>query len=217
MTTTVLKASITIWQRKIIYRKNTLLTRGICRLKHLSSPDKSYNIDLLGTLPENNNWQVREGGYDTTQFMIDWDNKQSYLWRLTQNASKRSVVNIRFRREDCEPCSARNRCTRNTRHKRREVTILSPQAHYEAQQLALQRQRTPDFKNCYVVRAGIEGTVSQATVALGGRRSRYRGMEKTHFQHVVIAAAINLLRVLAWLNEIPRSVPHPSSFAALAT
>jgi transposase len=201
-----------------------IVDQGYMSVEALVESQQAYNIDLLGTLPENNNWQAREGGYDTTQFTIDWDNKratcpqgkQSYLWRLTQNASQRSVVNIRFRREDCEPCSARNRCTRNTKHKRRMLTVLAPRAHYEAQQLARQRQHTIDFKSRYAVRAGVEGTMSQATVALGGRRSRYRGMQKTHFQYVAIAAAINLLRVLAWLDEVPRSVTRPSRFVALA-
>jgi IS5 family transposase len=36
------------------------------------------------------------------------------------------------------------------------------------------------------------------------RRSRYRGLAKTHLQHILIATAINLVRVVAWLTD-----PHP--------
>ena len=48
------------------------------------------------------------------------------------------------------------------------------------------------------------------------RRSRYRGMEKTHFQHLVIATAINLVRTLAWLEGEPLAKTRTSKFAALA-
>jgi transposase len=64
-------------------------------------------------------------------------------------------------------------------------------------------------------RAGIEGTLSQSAFALDMRRSRYRGLEKTHLQHVLTASAINLLRAFAWLEGIPRTKTRKSHFAAL--
>jgi transposase len=106
-------------------------------------------------------------------------------------------------------------CTDN-HEKRRTLTLLAPQAHYEAQQSARQRQQTPDFKAACHVRAGVEGTLSQAACALGARRSRYRGMDKTHLQHLVVAAAINLLPVVDWLNEVPRARTPKLRFARLA-
>ncbi|MBK9055324.1 MAG: hypothetical protein IPL78_31820 [Chloroflexi bacterium] len=42
-------------------------------------------------------------------------------------------------------------------------------------------------------------------------------MAKAHLQHLATAAATNLLRVIAWLNEVPRSVTPKSHFALLAT
>jgi transposase len=62
----------------------------------------------------------------------------------------------------------------------------------------------------------VEGTMSQAAHVLGARRSRYRGIDKTHLQHLGVAAAINLLRVVNWLNEIPRAQTPQSRFARLA-
>jgi len=47
------------------------------------------------------------------------------------------------------------------------------------------------------------------------RRSRYIGLAKTHLQHILAAAAINLLRVGNWLEEIPLAKTRRSSFAAL--
>jgi len=70
----------------------------------------------------------------------------------------------------------------------------------EALQAARTRQQTPEFKREYALRAGIEATISQGVRAFGLRRSRYCGEAKTHLQHLGIAAAINLVRVGAWLG-----------------
>jgi transposase len=52
--------------------------------------------------------------------------------------------------------------------------------------------------------------------AFGLRRTRYQGLKKTHLQHVAIAAAINIDRIVAWLEERPRATTRTSRFAALA-
>jgi transposase len=124
-------------------------------------------------------------------------------------------VKIKFRQVDCAICSALALCT-NNREKRRTLTILAPQFHYETQQQARQRQQTDDFKDACHVRAGVEGTMSQVAHAFGARRSRYRGIDKTHLQHLCVAAAVNLLRVVNWLNDIPRAQTPQSRFARLA-
>ena len=41
-------------------------------------------------------------------------------------------------------------------------------------------------------------------------------MAKTHLQHVAIAVAINIDRMVAWLEERPRATTRTSRFAALA-
>jgi len=40
-------------------------------------------------------------------------------------------------------------------------------------------------------------------------------MAKTHVQHVATAAAINIDRIVAWLDERPRATTRTSRFAAL--
>jgi hypothetical protein len=64
-------------------------------------------------------------------------------------------------------------------------------------------------------RAGIEGTMSQAVVALGMRRSRYRGSAKTHVQHVATAAACNMKRLINWWNDVPFATTKQSRFSLL--
>ena len=98
----------------------------------------------------------------------------------------------------------------------REVTLI-PEAAYLALQLARQRQRTDTFAQRYALRAGVEGTLSQAVNTLDLRRARYFGLAKTHLQHLLTAAALNLLRVANWLLGVPRAKTRRSHFAALAT
>jgi IS5 family transposase len=48
------------------------------------------------------------------------------------------------------------------------------------------------------------------------RQARYRGLAKTHLQHVATATAMNLVRLSAWLQGLPRAQTRRSHFAALA-
>lgn len=82
----------------------------------------------------------------------------------------------------------------------RRTLTLRPREQHEALQTARLRQRTSAFVQQYALREGIEATISQGVRAFGMRRSRYIGEEKTHLQHVGIAAAINVVRVVAWLD-----------------
>ena len=52
--------------------------------------------------------------------------------------------------------------------------------------------------------------------AFGLRRGRYRGLARTHLQHVATAAAIDLQRLAAWFRAVPRAATRTSRFAALA-
>jgi transposase len=47
-------------------------------------------------------------------------------------------------------------------------------------------------------------------------KNRDIGLAKTHLQHVITATAINVVRVAAWLEGIPRANTRRSAFAALA-
>jgi hypothetical protein len=81
---------------------------------------------------------------------------------------------------------------------------LHPQAQYQALQAARAWYASGEGKQRYQHRAGVECTLSQGVRAFGLRRTRYRGLAKTHLQHVATAAAINMDRLVAWLDEYPR-------------
>jgi len=201
-----------------------IVDQGYTSVDLLMKAHETYAIDFIGPIPDDNSWQARLGGYDSTQFVIDWgkqcatcpQGKQSCSWTAALTKSQRPVVKIKFRQSECAACLARDLCTHNTQESRRTLTILAPQSHYEAQLTARSYQETTEFKERYAVRAGVEGTISQAAFTLEARRARYRGMLKVHFQHIATSTAINLLRVIAWLNEVPRSATPQSHFARLA-
>ncbi|MFI8456957.1 transposase [Kitasatospora sp. NPDC085464] len=45
------------------------------------------------------------------------------------------------------------------------------------------------------LRAGVEGTISQALDVTGPRQARYRGLPKVSLQHAFSATAINITRL----------------------
>jgi len=47
------------------------------------------------------------------------------------------------------------------------------------------------------------------------RRSRYIGLDKTHLQHIGIASAINLVRIVAWIDGDPLAPTRVSAFERL--
>jgi len=120
---------------------------------------------------------------------------------------------IDFSSTDCRPCSVRSICPRS---KRRRALGFRPRKQYEALQEARQRIESEEGRQLYNRRAGIEETISQGVRAFGMRQTRYRGLAKTHLQHIATAAAINLDRLIAWFDDVPRATTRTSKFAILA-
>ena len=122
------------------------------------------------------------------------------------------LTRVKFLSTDCAPCPVRSECTKHTRR----TLSFHEQPLFEAIQRRKQEQHTEVFQQSYGKRSGIEGTISQGMVALGTRRSRYRGQDKTHLQVVLTAAAMNLTRVLNWYDEKPRAQTRVTRFGRLA-
>jgi transposase len=182
-----------------------------------------YGIELVGPMRPNGSWQAKiAGGYSLDQFKINWktkrvtcpQGKKSKSWTPTQDAWGNAVVYIKFSRTDCRLCPCRASCTRRETEPR-SLTIR-PQAEHQALESYRQQQQTADWKTRYNRRAGIEGTLSQGVNAFGLRRSRYMSLAKTHLQHVLTGAAINVVRMVAWLQGQPHAKTQGSRFAALA-
>jgi len=61
----------------------------------------------------------------------------------------------------------------------------------------------------------IEATHSQGIRRSALRRSRYIGLDKTHLQHILIATALNFIRLDAWLSGVPLAKTRFSRFKQL--
>jgi transposase len=140
--------------------------------------------------------------------------KVSTKWQPGTDAAGNEAIFVRFARADCAGCAQRSLCTKS-KTAGRELS-LRPEAQYLALQSARQCQKSSVFLKDYGLRAGIEGTLSQGVRTCGMRRSRYIGETKTHLQHVMIAAALNLLRMVSWLMKMPLATTRRSSLVALA-
>jgi transposase len=182
-----------------------------------------YDIMLRGPARPNPNWQATmEGAYTVADFTVDWEGRQVHCpqgkaaasWSERVDATGRSYIQVRFRQQDCRACGMRAFCTQAAEAPR--SLTLHPQAEFEALQAARAWYRSAEGQERYQRRAGVEGTLSQGVRAFGLRYAKYRGLTKTHFQHVATAAAINMERLVAWLNERPRAKTRTSRFAALA-
>jgi transposase len=189
----------------------------------LVASQHDYHVTLTGPMRQDQSWQAHdEQAFDTSQFVIDWDQevvtcpqgKQSRYWKPATGPRGKPTIQVLFDKKDCAGCAVRSRCTRSKAGPR-ELT-LHPKAQQMALQAARERQQTEPFKELYKRRAGIEGTISQAAFALGMRRTRYRGIKKTHLHHIATATAINLQRCIDWLWGVPRSKTYTSHFARLA-
>jgi transposase len=165
--------------------------------------------------------------------VLDWDAHQarcpqghtSVKWTPGHDVSGDPVFRIRFDKATCRACPTRHVCT-TAKEAPRQLTVR-PQAHHEAMQAARQRQETPEFKEKYALRSGVESSLSQGIRRFAVRQSRYRGLARTHLQQLLTATAMNIVRVIAWLKGTPlgerrrkpghfaRLAPHPLSRQAV--
>jgi len=198
---------------------------GYVAVDNLRAAEQRYHIDLVGPVGGGSSWQANANqGFDVSCFVIDWDSQvvtcpqghPSQSWQLRREKYGHEYIAARFAPSDCRACPRLADCTQSKRKVR--TVSFKPQAEYETLQAARARQETEDFKQRYKKRAGMEGTISQATRAFDLRRSRYLGLAKTHLQHLATAAAINLTRTVQWIEAAnkPKVAPYRAPFAALA-
>ena len=201
-----------------------LLSSGYVAAAVLVSSQQRHAVDVVGPTLSDNSWQARQAdGLDVTCFAIDWEaqqvtcpaGKSSVRWTAghDKQGDGQAVIAIQFAADDCRTCPLRTRCTQAKAGPR--TMKLRPRDQHEALQVARQRQTTEAFKQLYAGRAGIEGTLSQGVRAFGLRQANYIGQAKTHLQHILIAIAINIVRVVAWIWDIPRTTTRLSPFTRL--
>ncbi len=188
-----------------------LLDTGYINADVLASSQHRFGIEVVSPAHPDVKWQANTNqGIDASQFVIDWEHKQatcpqgktSVSWTPTFDPRHHEVIKIRFSTKDCQVCPVVSLCT-------------SSKSRAPPLQAARKLQATKEFSEQYALRQGIEATISQGVRAFGLRRSRYIGLDKTHLQHLGIAAAINMVRVVAWLDGDELAPTRVSAFQRL--
>jgi len=187
----------------------------------LVSSARDFGVTLVTPLLSDCSAQAKAAaGYDKTAFAVDFDNQQatcpqgahSTSWSPCRQRGIDTIV-VKFAVADCRPCPARADCTRSQRLARQ--LTLRPREVHEAQAAAHATQTSDQWKAEYATRAGVEGTMHQAVTATGIRHARYRGIDKTRLQHNIAAAALNLIRLDAYLTGKPLDRGRTSHLARL--
>jgi transposase len=205
-----------------LHRENRLPEAHFVDMGYLSAVDlhraqADYGVNLVGFLREDASWQTQTG-YDISAFEIDWQAERvtcpegtvSTSWN-TYTDEKRTRIRVAFPQSSCATCPARDACTRG---KRRHLSFPE-QAVFESRDQRRTEQKTIAFQQAYQRRSGVEGTMSQGAFVLGMRRTRYRGLEKVHLQHILTATAMNLTRAMNWLDRRPKSRTRKTRFGRL--
>jgi transposase len=199
-----------------------LVDTGYVDSELLANSQQEYGVDLFGPTRGDVKPQAQAGaGFDAQQFTVDWEahaaicpaGRRSMSWTPAVDNRDNDVIKLKFAGADCRECEYQADCTGSS-PPRRTLTIR-PRDQYAALQAARARQHSAEFKVQYGQRAGIEGTLSQGIRAFELRRAKYIGVAKTRVQHLLTAAAMNVVRVSMWLDETPRSTTRQSAFVRL--
>jgi transposase len=209
-------------------KKNGLLPaehvvdKGYTDSRTLVESKRDYDVTVIGPVADDPGWQARaKNGFDKSRFPVDWDQrvvtcpegKKSISFLPNTYPKNGMAFEARFASKDCTPCPSRSLCTRSRTEPR--IIGLQPREQYEALQYARRQQTTEEFQKRYAVRAGVEGTHSQADRRCGVRENRYIGLPKTILQHTLTAVAINVIRITEWWKGTPIARTPRSRFARL--
>ncbi len=194
---------------------------GYPSVELLVSSEERYGVTLVTPLLADTSPQARTAdGFRASAFTINFDTQQatcpqghlSAWWSPCTQRGADTIV-VKFPATVCRPCPVRARCT-TAKRGGRQLTVR-PRGLHDALQAARAAQGTRTWQARYALRAGVEGTIRQAVAVTGIRHARYRGLPKTHLEHVFSAVALNLIRLDAWWNSHPLDRTRTSHFTRL--
>lgn len=170
---------------------------------------QEYNVELVSpTLGRSSEKQLEEFDYHADNYEVTSCPAGKKPDEIKHN-KKKSITAIWYG-STCEGCPKSEKCPTQKCNKGRKLyyTISSIKCNFRREY-----EKSKAFIDQYKLRSGIEATNSRFISMTGGRRSRYRGLEKMRFSQKLKALAINMYRVSKYLKELPDFV-HISSFWA---
>jgi transposase len=204
--------------RKDLLPRERLVDAGYPDGAILADSLHDHGVAVIGPVPPDVQWQSRaQEGFDGACSAIDWEARaatcpagcRSRKWETSEDRYGNQMIHLQFARQDCQACPHRAACT--TSRDGRRLTVR-PKDQHLALGAARRFQATPDFAALHRARAGVEGTISQGLRVADLRHARYIGLAKTRLQHVLTAAALNVLRVAHWLADEPLAQTRQAPF-----
>ena len=204
--------------------QDKLIARGLAPGEHLM--DAGYpsaenfaaaaarGITLVAPVIVKTGRNATKDTFTPADFTIDWDNGQARCpagaLSRSMRPDARGLVTFRFRVRDCRPCPLRAQCTLAADPDRARTITIHPEPVHEARMNAHRAQQGEEWAKVYNIRAGVEGTISQAVRGPDLRHSRYRGLPKTHVQNVLTGMALNITRLGAHFETTDKPTRRPT-------
>ncbi|MDV9198576.1 transposase [Streptomyces sp. Wh19] len=176
-----------------------LVDGGCTSVAGMDDAARLHRVTLIGPLPPSTTPQHRAGdGFGRENFIIDFDRREvtcpngqvSGNWKDLPAQDPTSAT-VRFDAPQCGRCPEQAKCTPGAF---RSLYFPTRRLH-ELQVKNRADQQDPDWRRLYGLRSGAEGSIEEFVDGHRGRRCRYRGLAKTHVQHVLTALAINVERL----------------------
>ena len=127
--------------------------------------------------------------------------------------NKKGTITARWLKGDCQDCPMKDSCQAQR----------GPRGHklfYSEKDIRLWQRReiedSPEFKDKYRYRSGIEATNSRYIHMTGARRVRYRGLKKVEFAETMKALGINMFRVQRYKLKTGKYL-NPNSILVVKT
>jgi len=145
--------------------------------------------------------KLGEGSVPITEFTMNSENEITSCPEGCAPIDTRSKEDNHiafFSKKTCRSCSRKKGCPTMPGKKGRYL-------RYDDKAIRLAQRRvqedTPEFRDRYRFRAGVEGTMSQLDRLTGFKNLRVRGLSAVSFAAYLKAAAINIIRAAAFRNR----------------
>ena len=149
--------------------------------------------------------------FGSDSFVVDIENRQATCPAGKLNVQCSQITELKIQmtyyyfvwaQAECSICPMKHSCL--SEKKRKPFRTLQVGEKHMIVQERRNLCKTPEYQLLMHRRSGIEGTHSELTRGYMIRRSRYRGLKKTHIQMLFTAAACNLRRWavrLCWIRR----------------
>ncbi|MFC5598918.1 IS1182 family transposase [Deinococcus cellulosilyticus] len=205
-------------QKRALLPAQHWVDAGYVSAEQLCQSQNQYGIGLIGPPRGTRKWQKGpDDRFDLRDFRVLWDEEKvicpsgstSISWKAQTSKQRGPSILAKFRGQECLGCALRKKCTTSTRGKQ---LVFLPRDRQEALFEARDLLNSEEGKKLYQLRAGVESVFSQGVRAFGLRKSRYRGLAKTHQQNIFVALAMNYSRLEDWFAG---NRPQPTRISAL--